>query len=166
MVELRIIFLLIVVFAVTGCAEVSPILKASETKSIFEGSFYGGETRIRGKDDTGAEKYRLYQQGATGFVPRDLIKEECEQRASEFCRDQGKTVKILEETISSHAMTGPGNFPRAELVFICLEKKEKISPLSFEDQTYIRLSNLKKLLDNGTLTKEEFEQEKAKILKK
>ena len=75
-------------------------------------------------------------------------------------------MKILEETISSHAMTGPGNFPRAELVFICLEKKEDIFPISFEDKTYIRLSNLKILLDNGTITREEFEQEKTKILRK
>lgn len=166
-VKLKIIFLLMIVIYVTGCAEVSPILKANETKSIFDGSFYGGEKRIRAKDDTGAEKYRLHQQGATGFVPRDLIKEECEQRATEFCQGQGKVMKVLEETISSHAMTGPGNFPRVELVFICLEKKkEEIAPLSYEDQTYIRLSNLKKLLDNGTLTKDEFEQEKAKILKK
>lgn len=164
---MNIIFLLLIAISVTGCAEVSPVLKANETKSIFEGSFYGGEKKTRGKDDTGAEKYRLYQQGATGFVPRDLIIEECEQRASEFCQSQGKIMKVLEETISSHAMTGPGNFPRVELVFVCLEKKkEEVAPLSYEDQTYIRLSNLKKLLDNGTLTKEEFEQEKAKILKK
>jgi hypothetical protein len=164
--KLKILFLLMIVVFAAGCAEVSPILNANETKSIFDGSFYGGERKIRGKDDTGAEKFRLHQQGATGFVPRDLIKEECEQRATEFCQGQGKVMKVLEETISSHAMTGPGNFPRVELVFICLEKKEEIAPLTYEDQTYIRLSNLKKLLDNGTLTKDEFEQEKAKILNK
>lgn len=147
----------------TGCAEVSPILKANESKSVFEGSFYGGETKIRGTDTTGAVKYRLYQQGATGFVPRDLIKEECEQRASEFCHDQEKDMKVLEETVSHHAMRGPGNFPRVELVFVCINKKT--DDKAFEDQTYVRLTNLRKLLDAGTITKEEFDREKAKILK-
>lgn len=35
---------------------------------------------------------------------------------------------------------------------------------SHEDSIYINLNNLKKLLDNGTITKEEFEQQKMKIL--
>jgi membrane protease subunit (stomatin/prohibitin family) len=37
-------------------------------------------------------------------------------------------------------------------------------PASYEDQTYIRLSNLKKLLDGGVISQEEFDKEKAKIL--
>ncbi|MBV5339537.1 MAG: SHOCT domain-containing protein [Deltaproteobacteria bacterium] len=37
---------------------------------------------------------------------------------------------------------------------------------SNEDLLYINLTNLKKLLDNGTITKEEFEQQKMKILSK
>jgi hypothetical protein len=38
------------------------------------------------------------------------------------------------------------------------------SPSGFQDETFIRLSNLKKLLDDRVITQEEFEREKAKIL--
>jgi hypothetical protein len=38
------------------------------------------------------------------------------------------------------------------------------TPSTFDDVLYIKLTNLKKLLDNGVITKEEFEKEKAKIL--
>ncbi|MGA3282568.1 MAG: SHOCT domain-containing protein [Smithella sp.] len=38
------------------------------------------------------------------------------------------------------------------------------TPSAFDDVLYIKLTNLKKLLDNGVITKEEFEKEKAKIL--
>jgi hypothetical protein len=38
------------------------------------------------------------------------------------------------------------------------------TPSTFEDVLYIKLNDLKKLLDNGVITKEEFEKEKAKIL--
>ena len=38
------------------------------------------------------------------------------------------------------------------------------TPSTFDDVLYIRLNDLKKLLDNGVITKEEFEKEKAKIL--
>jgi hypothetical protein len=38
------------------------------------------------------------------------------------------------------------------------------TPSTFDDVLYTRLNNLKKLLDNGVITKEEFEKEKAKIL--
>ncbi len=61
-----------------------------------------------------------------------------------------------------------GNFPRVELVFTCVAKPNlgaSPSPSTFQDETFIRLSNLKKLLDDGVITQEEFEREKAKILK-
>jgi hypothetical protein len=38
------------------------------------------------------------------------------------------------------------------------------TPSTYDDVLYIRLNNLKKLLDNGVITKEEFEKEKTKIL--
>jgi hypothetical protein len=72
----------------------------------------------------------------------------------------GKSLKKLQErnSVPPHIL---GNFPRAELLFVCLPKPVTSS---FEDTLYIKLSNLKKLLDNGTITKDEFEQEKVKIL--
>jgi len=158
---MRIISLLLIVaaFCIGGCAETSPILKARESKSFFEGAVYSGESTTIDSDTTDGEQYRVFQQAATGFISLQTVREECEQRASIFCRRQGKGLKVLQETTSPQIFA-PGNFPRAELIFTCIE----IASSSFEDQTYIKLSNLKKLLDNGTITKDEFEQQKAKIL--
>jgi hypothetical protein len=56
-----------------------------------------------------------------------------------------------------------GNFPRVELVFECVDKPQTGAP-SIEMSKYEKLAQLKKLLDNGTLTQQEFEREKAKVL--
>ncbi|EWS65948.1 hypothetical protein Y695_00786 [Hydrogenophaga sp. T4] len=56
---------------------------------------------------------------------------------------------------------GLGCPAKAELIFTCTDRNEA---KDFEDKLYIRLSNLKKLLESGALTKEEFEQQKTKLL--
>ena len=74
------------------------------------------------------------------------------------------------QTLTEHTSTPPhilGNFPRVELVFICSEKnfaRQSDLPI-FTDERYIKLSNFKKLLDSGAITQQEFEAEKAKILR-
>ena len=57
-----------------------------------------------------------------------------------------------------------GNFPRIEIVFACVDKPNAARGHSGADEQYAKLSNLKKLLDQGAITKSEFEKEKAKIL--
>ena len=63
-----------------------------------------------------------------------------------------------------------GNFPRAELIFEWTERQNtatapaNTATVPTEDVKFNRLTNLKKLLDNGTLTQVEFDREKAKIL--
>ena len=57
-----------------------------------------------------------------------------------------------------------GNFPRIEIVFALIEKSENTSPRPERDR-YAEIEKLKKLLDQGALTQDEFEREKAKILK-
>lgn len=147
------------VLFINGCAEVSPILKANESKSFFEGAVYSGQSTTVNTDTTGEEQYRLFQQGASSFVPLDMITEESTLRAKEYCEQQGKSLKLLQKTLSNppHIL---GNFPRVELLFTCTI----LAPTVMDDLLYTRLTNLKKLLDNGTLTKEEFEAQKAKIL--
>lgn len=57
-----------------------------------------------------------------------------------------------------------GNFPRAELVFECIEKPAFAAAGIAGDGKLSRLVTRKKLLDDGTLTKVEFDEEKRKIL--
>ena len=143
-----------------GCAENSAVLRAKDNNSFFDDAVFKGETTILNEDTTGSEQYRVYQQAATGFISVETCREEVEQKAFRYCENMGKSLKILQErkSVPPHIL---GNFPRAELLFVCLPKP---GTASFEDQLYIKLSNLKKLLDSGAITKEEFEQQKAKIL--
>jgi hypothetical protein len=58
-----------------------------------------------------------------------------------------------------------GNFPRIEIVFALIDQKSAVAGQPVTQDKYTDLERLKKLFDNGTLTKEEFEAEKAKLLK-
>lgn len=71
---------------------------------------------------------------------------------------------VLGERIS-HPPYILGNFPRIEIVFALIDKKEEVARTTPERDRYTELERLKKLLDDGALTKEEFEVEKAKLLK-
>ncbi|MBK5275942.1 MAG: SHOCT domain-containing protein [Desulfuromonadales bacterium] len=161
---MRVIIILLIFSSVfvNGCAENSSVLRAKDSKSFFDDAVFKGETTVLDEDTTGSEQYRVYQQAATGFISVETCREEVVQKAFRYCENMGKSLKKLQErtSVPPHIL---GNFPRAELLFVCLAKS---NTASFEDQTYIQLTNLKKLLDNGTITQDEFEQAKAKILKK
>jgi Short C-terminal domain len=141
-----------------GCSTSSPIQKYGESKSHFD-----GKPTMVGKAPPGAELYRVYQQGATGFVSIQDVRQTAEKRAIEFCERQGKTMRVVSEQLSNPPYI-LGNFPRIEIVFACVDKPKTEQSPNFEDVQYERLTNLKKLLDEGVITKEEFEREKAKIL--
>jgi hypothetical protein len=155
-------FVLLATFflCLSGCAENSAILRAKDSQSFFDDAVFKGQTTVLDEDATGSEQYRVYQQAATGFISVETCREEVEQKAYRYCENMGKSLKKLQErtSVPPHIL---GNFPRAELLFVCLPKP---NTTAFEDQTYTKLSNLKKLLDNGTITKDEFEQQKYKIL--
>jgi len=56
-----------------------------------------------------------------------------------------------------------GNFPRIEVVFALIDKKAAAAPSNERDK-YSDLTRLKQLLDDGTLTQDEYDREKAVIL--
>ena len=143
-----------------GCSMTPSIQKAADSKSEFEDAVYKGETVDIGQDNSGAERYRVFAQGATGFVPQSATRSNAEERANKFCEQKDQKAKILQERKSSGAHV-LGNFPRSELIFVCVNTPAEGS---VGDVRYNKLSNLKKLLDDGVLTKSEFESEKAKIL--
>lgn len=140
-----------------GCSTSSSIRKYGESKSHFR-----GKPTIVSDVPSGADLYRVYQQGATGFLSIQSVRQTAERRAIEFCERQGKTMRVISEQISNPPYI-LGNFPRIEIVFACMDKPQTESPAP-DDLKFKRLTNLKKLLDEGILTKEEFEREKSKIL--
>ena len=145
-----------------ACSVTAPIQPAATSKSAFEGAVYKGQTATVGPGTPGATGYRVFQQGASGFVSVQSVRETAEQRANEFCGRKGKVMESISETTS----TPPyilGNFPRVEIVFDCTDKPGVPAAAPTEDR-YVKIARLKQLLDSGALTQEEFEREKAKVL--
>jgi hypothetical protein len=150
---------LFVLVLLGGCAGSSPVQKFAESKSAF-----GKNPSLTRRDVAVAQLYRVYEQGATGFVPMASVRETAEQRARDFCGRTGKGYSVVGEQMS-HPPYILGNFPRIEIVFACVDKYTSSQSSGVEDEKYTKLTHLKKLLDDGTVTKEEFEEQKSKILK-
>jgi hypothetical protein len=158
----KLVFLTVAIF-LGGCAVPTTIQLAKESKSGFEGAVYEGESQVVGKNLSNSEEYRIFSQGASGFVPLEAIQSDAEQKAKDFCTEKNKRMKAIkvQTSVPPHII---GNFPRIEITFVCVDNPNASTPSIFQDVLYIRLINLKKLLDDGVITKEEFEKEKAKIL--
>jgi hypothetical protein len=154
---LWIIFLLLI----AGCSTASPIQSASSSKSAFDDAVFDGETVIVNKPTPGHEEFRVFHQAATGFVSVQSVRQSAEKRVKEFCDQKNRRVNVLRETTSKppHIL---GNFPRIEIVFECIEVAQSSLPPS--NDKFSELRNLKEMLDEGILTQEEFDAEKAKVL--
>jgi Short C-terminal domain len=149
--------------ALAGCAETTPIQPASTSKSAFDGAVYKGESVMTGSGTPGSEAYRVFVQGATGFVSMQSVRDDAEQRAQQFCSRKGKEMESLNETTAKPPYI-LGNFPRIEIVFDCVDKTAAKGTSAGDDAKYQKLMNLKKLLDSGVIAQQEFHSEKAKIL--
>ena len=93
-----------------------------------------------------------------------LVREDVQRLATGHCERQGKGMRGLQETDAKPPFI-LGNFPRVELVFECVDRSAPASAAAAPPlDKYAKLAELKKLLANGTLTQQEFETEKAKLL--
>jgi hypothetical protein len=152
-----------IAIALAACGQTSTIKAADKSQSHFADAVFKGETVVLSQPTKGNEQYRLFQQGATGYVSLQSVRDDVELRAGQFCERKSQSLNALQETTSTppHIL---GNFPRAELIFECVAKAASHGTPPTEDAKFTKLSNLKKLLDSGTLTQAEFEQEKKKVL--
>ena len=152
---------LLTLLALQGCSSAPPVQKASDVKSYFDGAVYPGEIYKLAEDNSGAEQYRVFSHGSTGFVSLASVQSNAEGRAKDFCEKEQKTIKILQQQTSTppHVL---GNFPRVELIFICMDKKAPIA--QDNPNPYQKLAQLKALLDSGAITKSEYAVQKDKIL--
>src|SRR3977135_3101184 len=126
---------------VTACSVTSPIQSANESKSAFEGAVYKGQTVTVNAGTPGNPTFRVFIQGATGFVSMQSVRDDAEQRATAFCDRKGKAMQSLTETTA----TPPyllGNFPRIEIVFDCIDKQGSPTPAPSDDK-YAKLAKLK-----------------------
>jgi len=148
---------------ITGCANTTAVLPATSSKSEFATAVYSGETVQLEKPTPGAEVFRVFQQGATGFVSVANVRDGVEDIATKHCVRKGKTVRPIQETTSKppHVL---GNFPRVEWLFECIDLPQPSATPRTDGDKLSQLERLKKLLDSGALTQQEFEREKAKVL--
>lgn len=150
--------------AVTGCSSTSPIQKESESKSHFEDAVYKGHDFYVSPQEVEGERYRIYHRASSGFSGTGGIRRTAMQRANRHCQDLGKK-RVL--TVSEHTAAPPyilGNFPRIEIIFVCVDDAVVQGPVKAETDKYDRLVKVKDLYDSGALSKDEFEAEKRKIL--
>jgi hypothetical protein len=146
-----------------GCSVTSPIAREDESESGFEGAIVDGDKTVLSDDPTHSVRYRIFHKAATGFVPLTAIRHSAEKRATEFCSKDNKILKLLEEKSATIASGWP-SWPRIEYIFVCLDKQLDHSPA--QDDPSTRLRELKKLFDDGTITQDEFDDQKKKILQR
>ena len=167
---------LLVLVTLAGCAVTGSIVPAETSKSAFDDSVYSGETTDFSQKSITGETFRLYKQGAHGGTSPLAIRGEIERSASDFCNTSGKELRLLRQTASTPPYLF-GNFPKVELVFECVESKPvqavggnsparvyPITPVATGNgDKYNDVARLKKLLDDGAITQQEFVREKEKF---
>jgi hypothetical protein len=155
--------LFLAVVAIAGCASNPPVQPAASSKSQFDSAFYGGETVQLAKPTPGVKAYRAFYQGGSGFVSLTSVREAVEEMAGKHCAHKGKAARPLQETMSRppHVL---GNFPRVEWLFECSDQPSMNASGSANTDKLGQIERLKRLLDNGALTQQEYDREKAKIL--
>ena len=158
----RRLFTIAFVLSISGCASAPPVQPAGTSKSTFDSAVYKGETVQLAKASSGEEAFRAFYQGGSGFVSLASVRETVENIAAKHCAHQDKNVRLLQERTSSppHVL---GNFPRVEWVFECAARRAP-SAATAPSSKLEQLERLKKLLDSGALTQQEFDVEKAKVL--
>jgi hypothetical protein len=148
---------------VAGCSHTGAIQSASSGKSGFDGAVYSGDTVELQKPTPGAEPHRIFHQGASSFVSLAAVRGSAENRAAAYCANLGKAPRYIRETASRppHIL---GNFPRIELEFECADRLSKQNVEAPDPDRYAKLERLKRLLDSGALSQQEYATEKARIL--
>lgn len=100
-----------------GCAVTGPIEPAANPSGFKDAVYPGKTTEIN--IPTSNSQYRVFNQGASSFVPVEENLKDAESRATRFCQQKGLTYRVISETLSvpPHIL---GNFPRAEIIFECV----------------------------------------------
>jgi hypothetical protein len=71
----------------------------------------------------GDDTFKIFKQGSTGFVGSDKIRSDVELQASQYCAQQGKSMKVV-NVITGQPPYIFGNFPKAEVQFKCVDPRE------------------------------------------
>ena len=116
----------------------------------------------------GPDSYLILRTGKTGFVSSGSLQNKAYEEAAEFCAEKSLVMETI--SVDSKRSRPFGGFPEATLRFRCVKQgapastSGSSSAVAGSDDKYSQLERLKRLLDSGALTQEEFNAEKAKLL--
>ncbi|MBI1772542.1 MAG: SHOCT domain-containing protein [Burkholderiales bacterium] len=139
-----------------------------------------------GVQSIGKDTYMVSRQAATGLSGSGTLKAEVFQEASQHCEKQGRSLQV----VSTQEARPPyifGNFPKAEIQFMCLDandaelnrpklKKTANTVIEIRNDNrskgeapnskdiYSELIKLESLRKQGILTDAEFQAQKTKLL--
>ena len=93
----------------------------------------------------GTDTFMVSRQAATGFSGLGDLKAEAFREANKYCAKQGKLLQVVNtsETSPPYIL---GNFPRAEVQFMCLDandaelQRPKMKPMPTENKSTIDLN--------------------------
>ena len=71
----------------------------------------------------GPDTFMVSRQAATGFSGLGTLKADAFQEANEYCLSQNKYIRVVNTSESAPPYVW-GNFPRAEVQFMCLDKSD------------------------------------------
>jgi hypothetical protein len=115
----------------------------------------------------GPDSYLIMRTGKTGFVSSSSLQKKAYKEASDYCAKKSLVMQTI--SMDSKRARPFGGFPEATLRFRCVSaQRSSASPGTAATENandkYAQLERLKRLLDSGALTQEEFDREKAKLL--
>ncbi|PMN70615.1 SHOCT domain-containing protein [Enterovibrio norvegicus] len=158
--------LILATIILSGCSQMSPIEKASNSSSHFEGAVYEGnkDFYVAAHQKEG-EQYRIFHQASTGFTLTSVLRKSATKRANAFCRSMDENTEMY--TLSEHTASPPyilGNFPRIEIIFVCSTSEKPKANSQPSTDKYENLLKIKDLHEKGILSDKEYQEEKRKIL--
>ena len=71
----------------------------------------------------GQDTFMVSRQAATGFSGSGTLKAEAFQEANDYCLQHKKTLQVV-HTAEAHPPYVLGNFPKAEVQFMCLDAND------------------------------------------
>ena len=71
----------------------------------------------------GPDTFMVSRQAATGFSGMGTLKADAFREANQYCISQNKNIRVVNTQESSPPYVW-GNFPRAEIQFMCLDKTD------------------------------------------
>jgi hypothetical protein len=132
--------------------------------ALISGGAVAGNT---GVIPDGPDSFLIMRTGKTGFVSSSSLQKKTYEEATDFCEEKSLIMQSI--SMDAKAARPLGGFPEATLRFRCVSPgvPDTGSAAGSGEGTvdkYSQLEQLKRLLDSGALTQEEFDREKAKVL--